>query len=57
MLRRISDFFMRILFGEDSLDGYYRPKANAKVKKNYVFSSVFPSKSVMDQVLNQDISS
>ena len=53
-MRKICDFFMRIIFGEESLEGYYRPDADKKNIKKYVVSSVFPNKAIMDQVLNQE---
>lgn len=52
MIRTIYRFLLVTLFGSDSLDGYYDSNDKKKpINKDYVFSSVFPSRDVMERVL------
>lgn len=55
MISKIRKAVLVILFGKSSLNGYYKPTDKAKTEKKYVFSSVFPSRAVMESVLNTTI--
>lgn len=65
MSKRAIKIFASTVFGKDYLDGYYsapnnmnghRKNENGPNYKNYVFSTVFPSRTMMDYVLsNTDV--
>lgn len=52
MISKIRKAILVVLFGKSSLNGYYKPTPETKNEIKYVFSSVFPSRAVMESVLN-----
>ena len=56
MLSKIKKYVLVLVFGKKSLNGYYVPEIQPILKKKYVYSSVFPSRTIMEQVLNLDSS-
>ena len=61
MVKKAMRVFASSVFGKEYLDGYYRASDNTSVphkndskatSKNYVFSTVFPSRTMMDLILN-----
>lgn len=53
MVENIIKVCMKLLYGETTLDGYYMSDPNTKDEKNYIFSSIFPSRSSMELALEQ----
>lgn len=55
MISNIVKFWMVLLFGKDSLDGYYASNEDDMVEKRYIFASVFPNRKLKDIVLNKTL--
>lgn len=53
-MRTIYRFLLVALFGKSSLDGYYEPSIKKSVEKDYIFSSVFPSRDAMERALRAE---
>lgn len=55
MIRVLRYILLLILFGKDSLDGYCSSNHTAQQKKDYIFSSVFPSRDAMERALKDNV--
>ncbi len=53
-MKKIKSTLMFFCFGNDALNGYYKPIKKSRKKKNYVFSSVFPNENTIESILNED---
>lgn len=53
-MQTVLDFFMVMLFGKESMRGYYKPISKNRQNKKYVFASVFPSYEIMEVVLGEE---
>lgn len=51
LVRTIYRFLLVALFGKSSLNGYYDPNIKKAIEKDYIFSSVFPSRDAMERAL------
>lgn len=56
LISNIVKFWMALLFGKDSLDGYYTSTEDDTAEKRYIFASVFPSRKLKDIALNESLS-
>lgn len=50
-MRAVYNFILRLIFGEESLDGYNNDVNKTDKKITYVYSTVFPSRQVMEKIL------
>lgn len=50
MPKIVLDIILVVLFGKESLDGYYTSPKKTE-RKNYIFSSVFPNRAIMELAL------
>ena len=50
ILKKIANIFLSLIFGKESLDGFYKPNEQSQSNK-YEFSSIFPDKESMDITL------
>lgn len=53
-MKNIVNFIMVILFGKDSLNGFYKPD-DKPINKSYKFSSVFPNEEALEEFLNEKV--
>ena len=53
-MKKIFNIILVIMFGKESLEGYYNPQNDKSDPKNYVFSSVFPNREVMKMVIDDN---
>ena len=54
MIRIIQNLIMIMLFGKQSLDGYYTIPRKRSISKDYIYSSVFPSREIMEMAIGQE---
>lgn len=50
-MKKFVNLCMVILFGKNSLDGYYKQEKVEIKSKNYIFASVFPNEESMEKFL------
>ena len=53
-MKKIKSTLMFFCFGNDGINGYYKPIKKSRKKKNYKFSSVFPNEDTIERILNED---
>lgn len=56
LISNIVKFWLALLFGKRSLDGYYSSTEEDKSEKRYIFASVFPNEEVMELALSEHVS-
>ena len=54
MRQRIHMFFLRLLFGESGVSGFYIPPADGKCPpKKYLCEALFPDQKTLEEALQQ----
>ncbi len=54
-MNRFLNFVMVLVFGKESLGGFYKAEPKKKMKKVYRYSSVFPNEESLEKFLNQQL--
>ncbi len=50
-MKSFYNLILYIVFGKESLDGYYSNEEKKNKKNNYVYGTVFPSREIMEAVM------
>ena len=54
-MKKIKSRLMLLVFGRNSLDGYYIPANVKSKKKNYIYASVFPDNDAINSLYKIEI--